>query len=115
MLISKIQKPWGYEELLEKNENYVVKRLFMKKDCRCSLQYHNFKHETIYILSGMLKIVIGDTIETLSENIYSANDVIAIPPKIIHRMIGYSDCIYLESSTPELDDVIRLADDYARL
>lgn len=115
MSISKIEKPWGYEELLELNDRYVVKRLFMKKDHQCSLQYHNEKHETIYVVCGELKIVIGETLETLSEKIYYPNDVIAIPPKIIHRMYGASDCIYLESSTPELNDVVRLVDDYARV
>lgn len=115
MLISKIEKPWGYEELLEKNEKYIVKRLFMKKDCQCSLQYHNFKHETIYVLSGELKIIIGESLDTLTEKTYYPNDVIAIQPKLIHRMFGSSDCIYLESSTPELDDVVRLVDDYARI
>lgn len=115
MSISKIEKPWGYEELLELNDRYVVKRLFMKKDHQCSLQYHNEKHETIYVVSGELKIIICETLETLTEKIYYPNDVISISPKIIHRMYGASDCIYLESSTPELNDVVRLVDDYARV
>lgn len=115
MSISKIDKPWGYEELLELNSKYVVKRLFMKKDHQCSLQYHNEKHETIYVITGILKIIIGETLETLTEKIYYPNDIVSISPKIIHRMYGESDCIYLESSTPELNDVVRLVDDYARV
>ena len=54
-----IKKPWGREELLEKNKKYMVKRLFMKKGHRCSLQYHNKKKETIFVLSGKLKIYFG--------------------------------------------------------
>jgi len=115
MSIYKIEKPWGYEELLELNDKYVVKRLFMKKDHQCSLQYHEIKHETIYVISGELKIIIGNTIDTLEEKIFVPNDVIAISPKVIHRMFGFTDCVYLESSTPELNDVIRLVDDYARV
>ena len=44
MEINKIEKPWGHEELLEINNNYVVKRLFMKKGEQCSLQYHESEH-----------------------------------------------------------------------
>ena len=51
-----IKKPWGKEELLEKNKKFMVKRLFMKKGHRCSLQYHNKKKETIFVLSGKLKV-----------------------------------------------------------
>lgn len=106
-----IVKPWGSEELLEKNEKYVLKRLFMKKGEMCSLQYHNFKHETIYVVSGVLKIYIGDSGEFVIKN---PNEFLAILPKIVHRMEGVEDCYYLESSTPELDDVVRIQDNYGR-
>ena len=49
-------KPWGYEKLIELNKNYLVKILFMKKNHRCSLQYHNKKKETILVLNGKLQI-----------------------------------------------------------
>ena len=42
-----VKKPWGYEEHVETNERYAVKRLFMKKGHQCSLQYHKIKKETI--------------------------------------------------------------------
>ena len=47
------------EELLEVNSKYMVKRLTMDKGHRCSLQYHDFKLETIYVLEGKLKIYFG--------------------------------------------------------
>ena len=59
-MISRTEKPWGYEELLEQNDVYVVKRLFMKAGHSCSLQYHNKKHETIYVLSGKLAVSVDD-------------------------------------------------------
>ena len=110
----KIIKPWGSEELLECNDKYVVKRLFMKKDHSCSLQYHELKKESIYVISGLLKILIGDDINNLEEKIYKPNDYITINPYTIHRMIGVEDSIYIETSTNELWDVIRLQDDYGR-
>ena len=51
-----IEKPWGREEVLEKNERYMMKKLTMWKGHRCSLQYHKYKQETIYILSGKMNI-----------------------------------------------------------
>jgi hypothetical protein len=56
LLFTKIDKPWGYEELLECNDKYVVKKLFMKKGNSCSIQYHELKTETIVVLSGKLNI-----------------------------------------------------------
>ena len=38
-----IIKPWGKEEILEKNHKYMLKKLTMWKGHRCSLQYHNKK------------------------------------------------------------------------
>ena len=103
----KISKPWGNEEILEQNENYVLKRLFMKKEHCCSLQYHVNKHETIYVLSGTLLVTLNENTMELKEGSF-----IVIPPKIVHRMEGITDCIYLETSTNHLDDVIRLEDRY---
>ena len=59
----KIIKPWGYEILLEKNRKYMFKKLFMKKGHQCSLQFHKKKKETIFVLSGTLKIFMGKKID----------------------------------------------------
>ena len=109
-----IEKPWGSEEVIEINEKYMVKKLTMKKNHRCSLQYHDFKKETIYVLSGDLKILIGEDKKNLETKVYSAGDSITINPGIIHRMEGVTDSVYIEASTPEMEDVIRLNDDYNR-
>ena len=109
-----IEKPWGREELVEVNDRYVVKKLTMLAGHRCSLQYHDRKQETIYVLSGVLKIIQGKSQNTLQEGLYHAGDTVTIPPGLIHRMEGVEDSVYLEASTPELDDVVRLKDDYQR-
>jgi mannose-6-phosphate isomerase-like protein (cupin superfamily) len=87
----------------------------MKKGEQCSLQYHEYKHETVYVVSGLLKLIIGDSESNLSEIKLNENDFVSIPPRKIHRMYGITDCYYLESSTTELDDVIRIKDDYKRV
>lgn len=109
-----IEKPWGREEVVEINDKYMVKKLTMWAGHRCSLQYHNIKKETIYVLSGVLKIIQGSTQDELEEKLYRAGDTITIPPGLIHRMEGVEDAVYLEASTPEMDDVVRLVDDYQR-
>ncbi|MCB4408011.1 cupin domain-containing protein, partial [Synechococcus sp. MU1642] len=89
-------------------------KLTMYKNHRCSLQFHNHKKETIYVLSGRLRIFVGPSKENLSEKVYGPNESITLEPGLVHRMEGVEDSIYLEASTPEMDDVVRLSDDYNR-
>ena len=110
-----IEKPWGKEEIVEINEKYMVKKLTMWKEHRCSLQFHNQKKETIYVLSGKLRIVSGPNQNNLKEKIYLAGDSITISPGTVHRMEGIEDSVYLEASTSEMNDVVRLVDDYDRV
>ena len=77
----KILKPWGYEQILEKNKKYVVKKLFMKKNHRCSLQYHKVKLETVYVLSGILKFQVGSKINNLKTKILRPGDCVSINKK----------------------------------
>lgn len=111
----KIEKPWGYEEIVEYNYNYVVKKLYMKKNHSCSTQYHELKKETITVLKGILRIYIGKDINSLDYKDYGEGDYITINPYTVHKMKALTDCLYLETSTIELWDVIRLQDDYGRL
>lgn len=113
-MYNKIEKPWGYEEILAQNKDYVLKRLFMTKGNKCSLQFHNDKKETFLILSGKMKFLIGNSIDTLEELYLSVGDYCTIEPKVIHRMEAVEDCLYIETSTNFLDDVVRLQDDYNR-
>ena len=110
-----IEKPWGKEEIIEINEKYMVKKLTMWKEHRCSLQFHNHKKETIYVLSGKLRIVSGPNQNNLKEKIYLAGDSITISPGTVHRMEGVEDSVYLEASTSEMNDVVRLVDDSDRV
>lgn len=108
--IKKIEKPWGYEEVLETNPKYTVKRLFMKNGNQCSFQYHEKKQETVIGLSGSLTVFLGD-----SEMVLMPGESITLEPFRKHRMIAKNgDCLYMECSTSELDDVVRIQDDYGR-
>ena len=109
-----INKPWGKEEIIEKNKYYLLKKITMYKNHRCSLQYHNKKLETLFILSGELKVFV----KNLKNKKYfklKKNDTLTIPPKSIHRMQAMKKCVYLETSTPHMSDVVRISDDYKRI
>ena len=118
LLFTKIEKPWGYEELVECNDRYVVKKLFMTKGNACSIQYHELKTETITVLYGILRIYIGEIgepIDQLSYKDYSMGQTITIKPYTVHRMEAIEDSLYIECSTNELWDVVRLKDNYNRV
>ncbi len=114
-LFTKVEKPWGYEELVECNDKYVVKKLFMKQGHSCSIQYHELKKETILVVTGTLKISVGSSLETMSSKLYTTGDTITIDPYTVHRMEAVEDCLYTETSTNELWDVVRLQDNYGRV
>ncbi|MBI2354866.1 MAG: cupin [Deltaproteobacteria bacterium] len=109
-----IEKPWGKEEIIEINDCYMLKKLTMRAGHRCSLQYHNMKRETIYLLSGLLRIYYGPTREQMVSKLYGPHETITLIPGVVHRMEAVEDSVYLEASTPEMDDVVRLVDDYER-
>ena len=109
-----IEKPWGREEVIEINDRYMMKKLTMWAGHRCSLQDHNIKRETIYVLSGQLRIYSGPSQDKLDSRVYGPDDAITLSPGVVHRMEAVEDSTYLEASTPEMDDVVRLQDDYKR-
>ena len=108
-----IENP-GREEVIEINDRYMMKKLTMYKDHRCSLQFHNHKKETIYVLTGQLRIYVGPTKDDLTSKVYGPNESITLEPGVVHRMEGVEESVYLEASTPEMKDVVRLSDDYNR-
>jgi mannose-6-phosphate isomerase-like protein (cupin superfamily) len=114
-LFEKVEKPWGYEELVECNDKYVVKKLFMKAGHSCSTQYHRLKRETMIILTGKLWIEVGQDMEHLEGKIYEFGETITVDPYTVHKMRAIEDCLFLEGSTNELWDVVRLEDSYGRV
>lgn len=108
------EKPWGREIWFAHLAGYVGKILEVKKGARLSLQYHEKKTETQYVFKGEVKLTVGKDKNQLQELILKTGDKYDILPYTIHRIEGLEDSIIFEVSTPELEDVIRLADDYGR-
>jgi mannose-6-phosphate isomerase len=104
-----VEKPWGREVWYANEEEYAGKILEIKRGFRSSLHYHERKKETMYVLEGELKIMKKDGELHLKEG-----DCITLDPGEVHRIIPLKDSKILESSTPDLDDVVRVGDDYGR-
>lgn len=111
--VKRIAKPWGYEILWAHTDRYVGKVLHINAGQALSVQYHNHKDETVYLLKGEMKywVKLGDELEDVR---LREGDAFRITPGTVHYMEAITDCDILEASTPELDDVVRLQDRYGR-
>jgi mannose-6-phosphate isomerase-like protein (cupin superfamily) len=111
--IEQVDKPWGYELRFARTDRYAGKVLFIKAGSQLSLQYHEEKDEAFLVQSGQLELVLGqgkkEKVETLG-----ANDAWHVTPRTVHRFRAVTDCLLFEVSTPELEDVVRIEDDYGR-
>tara|TARA_B100000575_G_C22656058_1_gene402038 strand:+ start:160 stop:507 length:348 start_codon:yes stop_codon:yes gene_type:complete len=112
--VETVNKPWGKEEILVKSNKYVMKRITITRGNRLSLQYHEIKEETIYVLQGNLVIWKTDNID--EKIVLEPGSLYHVKPNEIHRFgaTDDEDAVILECSTPELWDVIRIKDDYNR-
>jgi mannose-6-phosphate isomerase-like protein (cupin superfamily) len=111
--IQRVPKPWGHELIFARTGRYVGKILHINTGECLSLQYHEMKEETLYVVAGELKLTIehdGDRREVRLRT----GEAFHIPPRLIHRMEAVVDTDVAEVSTPELDDVVRLDDRYGR-
>jgi mannose-6-phosphate isomerase len=108
-----VPKPWGRELIFAENERYAGKILHIEAGHRLSLQYHERKDETIFVLEGELFLTIEED-GALQERILHAGESQRIRPGMRHRMRAEQPCRILEVSSPELDDVVRLEDAYGR-
>jgi quercetin dioxygenase-like cupin family protein len=119
-----VEKPWGREIWYADQSAYAGKVLEVKKGRRISLQYHERKTETLYLLSGKIlltrrPLAPGETpsatlVTPADQRVWSPGEAVHIPVRTIHRFEALEDSVLLEVSTPDLTDVVRLQDDFAR-
>ena len=113
--VTLVSKPWGHEKIWALSERYVGKILHINAGHELSVQYHNKKDETIYLLSGEIVYrVQRNGNDELDDVRLKVGESFRIIPGTIHQMIAVTDCDVLEVSTPEIDDVVRLSDKYGR-
>ena len=111
--VKRVPKPWGYEIIWAHTDRYVGKVLHINAGHALSMQYHERKDETVYLLSGEMRywVKLGDELQDVR---LSEGDAFRITPGTVHYMEAITDCDILEASTPELNDVVRLQDRYGR-
>jgi mannose-6-phosphate isomerase len=110
-----VPKPWGREVVWAANEHYAGKILFIRAGNRLSVQYHEKKDETLFLMGGKAYLFFqnGES-EDLEKIEMSPEHSYRIKPNQIHSLLAETDCIVVEASTPHLSDVVRLQDLYNR-
>lgn len=110
-----VSKPWGSELWFAQTDRYAGKILRVRAGCRLSIQYHEEKDETSYVLSGRVIVSQGDSADQLSARELGPGDSWRNQPRLIHTLEAVEDAEIIEVSTPQLDDVVRLEDRYGRV
>lgn len=110
----RVDKPWGHELIWAHTDRYVGKILVIEAGRRLSLQRHEVKDESIFLLAGRLRLTLEDEAGQLRVEELRPGDHRRVPTGRLHRYEAVERCQLLEVSTPELDDVVRVEDDFGR-
>ena len=108
-----IDKPWGYETIWAEAPGFVGKVLHIEEGHRLSLQFHRDKDEAILVQSGSVELLLEDADGSLL--VADTGSWYRILPGRKHRFTALTTCDIVEVSTPQLQDVVRLEDDYGRV
>ncbi|MFZ2303674.1 MAG: cupin [Minisyncoccia bacterium] len=131
--VKTVTKPWGNaniggvenvgelwlnynsgEEVGEKEKRYVLKKLYIKSGTKTSFQYHVNKLESNHLISGTAEAWQENEAGEIEKSLFEAGDSWTIPCGRKHRIVALTDMVMLEASTPEVDDVVRIADETDR-
>lgn len=110
----RVDKPWGYELRWAITDRYLGKVIHVDRGHKLSLQYHERKDESVYVLSGSLDLVLEDDAGELRTHRLVAGESARIRTGRRHRFVAHEDVDLVEVSSPEIDDVVRVEDDYGR-
>lgn len=110
-----VSKPWGSELWFAHTDRYAGKILRVRAGCRLSVQFHEEKDETSYVLSGRVIVSQGDSADQLTARELGPGESWRNQPRIVHTLEAVEHTEIIEVSTPQLEDVVRLADRYGRV
>ena len=111
---TRVDKPWGHELIWALTDRYVGKILFIEAGKRLSLQYHEEKDESIFVLEGRMVLHLEDSEGELQSIEMEHGDSYRIPVGARHRFAAIEDTRLVEVSSPEIEDVVRVEDDFGR-
>jgi mannose-6-phosphate isomerase-like protein (cupin superfamily) len=109
-----VVKPWGEEIWFAETERYAGKLLRVRAGERLSVQVHEHKDESSYLLSGRIVVSQGPSAEAMESFEAAPGACWRSEPGLVHSLEALEDSVVVEVSTPEVNDVIRLADAYGR-
>jgi mannose-6-phosphate isomerase len=110
----RVDKPWGHELIWAHTTRYVGKLLVIETGKRLSFQYHDVKDEWIHVLEGRLLLTLEGDDGSVSDRELAAGEGARVPTGRRHRYAAIERATLIEVSTPELNDVVRLSDDFGR-
>ena len=110
----RVEKPWGHELIWAHTDRYVGKLLVIEAGRRLSFQYHEEKDEWIHVLEGRLRLTLEDDLGQVQSREVGPGEGARVDVGRRHRYEAIETCTLIEVSTPELDDVVRLEDDFGR-
>ena len=110
----RVDKPWGHELIWAWTERYVGKLLVIETGKRLSLQHHEVKDEWIHVLDGRLLLTLENEEGVVEDRELGPGEGAHVSTRRVHRYEAIETCRLIEVSTPELDDVVRLQDDFGR-
>jgi mannose-6-phosphate isomerase len=113
--VKKVDKPWGYEiHWVPADAPYLGKVLHINEGARLSLQVHDIKSESWFLIKGRAAVIWENNQGQLIETELQPGVGYTTKTGQKHRLKGLTDCDILEVSTPENGTTWRLEDDYAR-
>ncbi len=113
--VKRIEKPWGYElHWVAEDAPYIGKILHINSGARLSLQIHDEKQESWFIINGQAKVLWDNNKGELIETPLQPGQGYSTKIGQRHRLIGVTNCDIVEVSTPERGTTWRLEDDYSR-
>jgi mannose-6-phosphate isomerase len=111
----RVEKPWGWELIWAETDDYLGKLLFVRGGHSLSRQFHRVKDESWYVESGRAELELGEPGNAVQNTeVIGAGACFRFRPGTVHRVRALDDTLIVEVSTPHLDDVVRLEDDYGR-
>jgi len=118
-----VAKPWGSEIWInfrkdecigDDSKKYIMKKLYINKGTRTSFQYHKHKVETNLLISGYVEAWFEDRKGHIDVQKLGPGSIWSIPAGVKHRIVTLENVVLIESSSPEVDDVVRIEDDTLR-
>lgn len=112
---SRVYRPWGWYQVMDRGDDFQVKRIVVNPKGRLSLQKHGHRAEHWVVVTGTARVTIGNKVRLLKPNQHAH-----IPLGAIHRLEnpGNTPVELVEVQHGDYlgeDDIVRLEDAYQRV